>query len=127
MSKERIVIGIIVAASAIPEGSKKGHDQLLVYVENADEEIFRVWETLASTKCDKGRNKGEPYRDVRLKELGIPKFSDADTTLEGRRAIISYAVQKDNDGEVITDDKGESLWSWSLDRILPLRAEDVPA
>jgi len=117
MSKDRIVIGQIIASAAIPEGSKRGYDQLVIYVENADGEVFRVWETLAPTKCTKGRHKDQPYREVRLKELGIPEFSDCESLLAEARAIISFSVQKD--GDVIkTDDKGENLYSWNLDRIL---------
>lgn len=117
MSEVKTIIGLIMCALPIPEGSKAGHDQLLLYVEDADQQIHKVWETLAPTKCEKGRNKGEPYREVRLKELGIPNFQEAEDVLIDARAIISYAPQKQGD-EILTDDKGNTLYSWNLDRIL---------
>ena len=126
MSKEQVVIGNIVASSGFPEGSKNGHDQLVVYVEDKDGNLFRAWETLSLKKCEKGRHKGEPYRTVRLAELGIPKFSEVEERLEGARAILTYSVQKNAAGEVLTDDKAEEpLYSWKLDRIIHPKREEA--
>lgn len=110
--------GVIVIAVGLPESSKKGHDQIKMFVRTTDFGMCKVWETFADTECKSGRNIGESFKVARLAEYGLDDVIDA-SQLKGRGCVIEYRQMLDEDGDpAVNKETGKLIQNWGMEQLL---------